>query len=115
MRLALGYGDMIFGLTHLFEGNPAKAIAVLRPRLELAEREVGRRTAVPAMLAGVLAGALMLRGETDQVFEVLADRLDVIERLAMPDSILMAYRVLAEVSLAARGRSTRAGIPGGIA
>jgi LuxR family maltose regulon positive regulatory protein len=107
MRLALGYGDMIFGLTHLFEGNPAKAIAVLRPRLELAEREVGRRTAVPAMLAGVLAGALMLRGETDQVFEVLADRLDVIERLATPDSILMAYRVLAEVSLR-RGEESRA-------
>ena len=107
MRLALGYGDMIFGLTHLFEGNPAKAIAVLRPRLELAEREVGRRTAVPAMLAGVLAGALMLHGETDQVFEVLADRLDVIEKLAMPDSILLAYRVLAEVSLR-RGEEARA-------
>jgi LuxR family maltose regulon positive regulatory protein len=107
MRLALGYGDMIFGLTHLFEGQPAKAIALLRPRLELAEREVGRRTAVPAMLAGVLAGALMLHGETDQVFEVLADRLDVIEKLAMPDSILMAYRVLAEVSYR-RGEVARA-------
>jgi LuxR family maltose regulon positive regulatory protein len=107
MRLAIGYGDMIFGLTHLFEGHPAKAIAVLRPRLELAEREVGRRTAVPAMLAGVLAGALLLHGETDQVFEVLADRLDVIEKLAMPDSILMAYRVLAEVSFR-RGEAARA-------
>jgi LuxR family maltose regulon positive regulatory protein len=107
MRLALGYGDMILGLTHLFEGNPVKAIAVLRPRLELAEREVGRRTAVPAMLAGVLAGALMLHGETEQVYEVLADRLDVIERLAMPDSILMAYRVLAEVTYR-RGDEARA-------
>lgn len=107
MRLPLGYGDMILGLTHLFEGHPEKAIAVLRPRLELAEREVGRRTAVPAMLAGVLAGALMLRGETDQVYEVLADRLDVIERHTMPDSILMAYRVLAEISLR-RGEEARA-------
>ncbi|HEX9208208.1 MAG TPA: LuxR C-terminal-related transcriptional regulator [Steroidobacteraceae bacterium] len=107
MRLALGYGDMIFGLTHLFEGNPRKAIAVLRPRLELAEREGGRRTAVPSMLAGVLAGALMMCGETDQAYEVLADRLDVIERLAMPDSILMAYRALAEVTLR-RGDEARA-------
>jgi len=99
MRLALGYGDMIFGLTHLFEGHPQKAVALLRPRLALAEQEGGRRTAVPAMLAGVLAGALMMCGETEQVYEVLADRLDVIERLAMPDSILMSYRVLAEVTL----------------
>jgi LuxR family maltose regulon positive regulatory protein len=49
----------------------------------------------------------MLNGETDQVFEVLADRLDVIEKLAMPDSILMAYRVLAEVSFR-RGEEARA-------
>jgi len=98
---------MILGLTHLVEGNPAKAIAVLRPRLELAEREVGRRTAVPAMLAGVLAGALMLQGQSDQVQEVLADRLDVIEKLALPDSTVMAYRALAEISLR-RGEEARA-------
>ena len=107
MRLALGHSDMILGLTHLVEGNPAKAIAVLRPRLELAEREVGRRTAVPAMLAGVLAGALMLQGQSDQVQEVLADRLDVIEKLALPDSTVMAYRALAEISLR-RGEEARA-------
>jgi LuxR family maltose regulon positive regulatory protein len=107
MRLALGYGDMIFGLSHLSEGNPARAIAVLRPRLELAEREVGRRTAVPAMLAGVLAAALYAHGDMDQVPEVLADRLDVIERVAVPDPIMLAYRALAETALR-RGEEARA-------
>lgn len=107
MRLAVGYGDLLLGLSHVFEGQPAPAIAVLRPRMELAEREFGRRADVPSMLASVLAGALMLRGESQQAHEVLADRLDVIERLAMPDSIVMAYRVLAEVTYR-RGEEARA-------
>ena len=101
MRLSLGYGYMMVGLTHLAEGHPQKAITALRPRLELAEQEGGRRTDVAGMLASVLAGALMMCGETDQVLEVLADRLDVIERTAIPDSILMAYQALAAVKLQA--------------
>lgn len=107
MRLPLGYGDMLFGLSYLREGNPGKAIAVLQPRLEATERELGRRSTVAAMLAGTLAAALFLCDAPEQALETLADRLDVIERVGMPDSIILAYRTLAEIALR-RGEEARA-------
>jgi LuxR family maltose regulon positive regulatory protein len=107
MRLPLGFGDAITGVSYLWEGNPAKAVALLQPRLEQAERDLGRRSTVAAMLAGPLAGALFLLDETDQALATLADRLDVIERLGMPDSIILAYRSLAGIALR-RGEEARA-------
>jgi len=72
---------------------------VLRPRLEAAEREMGRRSVLASMLAGVLAAALHLGESTDAAMAVLADRLDVIERAGFSDSLLLAYRVLVEVGI----------------
>jgi LuxR family maltose regulon positive regulatory protein len=96
MRTVLGFLDVALGLTHLWEGNPAKAGDVLRPRLEIAEREMGRRSVVAALLAGVYSAALYLQGELEAALAVLADRLDVIERAGMPDALVLAYRVLSE-------------------
>ena len=107
MRLTFAYSDVTFGLCCIAEGNTAKVIAVLQPQLELAERELGRRSAVPAMLAAILAGALFLRDEPEQALETLADRLDVIERVALPEPIVVAYRVLAACALR-RGEDARA-------
>ena len=106
-RLPLAFGDMMVGLSHLREGNPARAIAVLRPRLELAEHDIGRRSAVAAILAGPLAAALFLHGESEQALETMADRLDVIERVGVPDGMILAYRTLAEIALR-RGEEPRA-------
>jgi LuxR family maltose regulon positive regulatory protein len=96
MRAMLGFADVALGLTYLWEGNPVKAGEVLRPRLENAEREMGRRSVVAALLAGVHSAALYLQGELGSALEVLADRLDVIERAGLPDSLILAYRVIAE-------------------
>ena len=98
MRLPLGFSDLILSLTHMWEGDPEKATSVLRPRLEAAEREMGRRSVLASMLAGVLAAALHLTEQTDAAMAVLADRLDVIERTGFSDSLILAYRVLAEVA-----------------
>ena len=95
-RAVLGFSDVALGLTHLWEGNPVKAGEVLRPRLETAEREMGRRSVVAALLAGVYSASLYLRGDLGPALAVLADRLDVIERAGMPDALILAYRVLAE-------------------
>ena len=107
MRLPLAFADLLVGLSHLMDGNAGQAVSVLQGRLELAERETGRRSTVAAMLAGALAAARMVRGEPEQVLATLADRLDVIERVGMPDPTMLAYRSLAVIAMR-RGEETRA-------
>ena len=107
MRLPLAFADLLVGLSHLMDGNAGQAVSVLQGRLELAEREAGRRSSVAAMLAGALAAARMVRGEPEQVLATLADRLDVIERVGMPDPTMLAYRSLATIAMR-RGEETRA-------
>jgi LuxR family maltose regulon positive regulatory protein len=99
MRLPLGFADLLFGLSYLMEGNAAKAISVLQPKLELAELEMGRRSTVAAMLAGPLAAAYFACDAPEHALATLADRLDVIERVGMPDPIILAYRALAGVAM----------------
>ena len=96
MRLTLGFADFALGLVHIWEGHPAKAQSWLRQRLEAAERELGRRSIVAALLASALSAALYLQDSLDAALAVLADRIDVIERTGMPDAMALAYRVLAE-------------------
>ncbi|NJD31438.1 MAG: hypothetical protein FIB04_06085, partial [Gammaproteobacteria bacterium] len=107
LRLPLGFADLTTGLSYLWEGNPARAIGVLQPRLDAAEREMGRRSMVASILAGAYAAALYLQDSMDAAVATLADRLDVIERAGMPDPVVLAYRVLADVS-ARRGDHRRA-------
>jgi LuxR family maltose regulon positive regulatory protein len=107
MRMALGFTDLTLGLTYLWEGNPEKAARLLLPRLEAAEREMGRRSVVAAMIAGIYSAALYLQDSMDAALAVLADRLDVIERAGMPDTLVLAYRVLSE-GAARKGDERRA-------
>lgn len=106
-RLPLGFADLLVGLSYLMDGNPGQAISVLQGRLEQAEGETGRRSPVAAMLAGALAAARMVRGEPEQALAALADRLDVIERVGMPDPTMLAYRSLAAIAMR-RGEEARA-------
>lgn len=99
MRLPLAFSDLHMGLSYLMEGNPAKAIAVLQPSVESEESEMGRRSAVAGMLAGALAGALIMHDEPEQALATLADRLDVIERGGTSYPIILAYRTLATIAL----------------
>jgi len=98
MRLPLGFADLMIGLSYVAEGNFGKVLSILRPRLEMAEREMGRRNALPAMLSGPLAVAYIVQGQTEQALATLADRLDVIERTGMADSMILAYRTLGEAA-----------------
>ena len=107
MRLALGFSDLLVGLSHFMDGNSHRAIAVLQPRLALAEREMGRRSVVAGMLAGALATVQMTTGAVEAALATLADRLDVIERVGMPDPTMLSYRTLAAVA-ARRGEEAQA-------
>jgi LuxR family maltose regulon positive regulatory protein len=105
MRLVCGYSDLVVGSSWLLEGRPAKAQSFLQPRLELAERETGRRSPVAAMLAGALAAALLLQDQPEPALALLADRLDVIERVGWPESVIFAYQTLAEAAVRAADES----------
>ncbi|MGH6624040.1 MAG: hypothetical protein ACREBN_08715, partial [Burkholderiaceae bacterium] len=96
MASALGY--MIIAVGHLWDGNAFKAESCLQRPLQLAERAMGRRSVPASVLAAFLAGALSERGDDELAESLLANRLDVIERTAIPDSVLIAYRTLATLA-----------------
>lgn len=92
-------GRLLVGLSHLWEGYPDRAEAVVRPALVQAEHVGGRRNGVAGMFAAVAATALYERNQPDAALAMLADRLDTIRATAIPDAILCAWRTLAMCAL----------------
>ena len=101
---ALGYvsrwGDFIVGLSYLWEGQVLLAEKLLRPALALAEGHLGRRAPFAAMLASLLATALWERNQPAEATALLANRLDVLERSGLPETVLLGYRTMAQAALA---------------
>lgn len=98
MNLPRAFADVISGLTHLWEGRPIRADAVLEPALEAAERDAGRRSPIAVMIAGALAAAAFERDQLARARALLANRLDVIDRVGLPDTVLLAYRTLGDLA-----------------
>ena len=99
LRLAHALGQMLVGLSHLWDGNALQAEAVIRPALAKAERAGGRRGMIPSLYASVLAAALLEQDQLVAAQMLLANRLDVIERSGFPDNVLLAHRTLAYIAL----------------
>jgi len=99
LSLALAFSRVLLALSYWGEGDAVRVESILRPALRDADFEGGRRGMVSCMIAPVLAAALREFGQPDAARAVLADRLDVIERNGEPDTMLLAYRTLAEVAL----------------
>jgi LuxR family maltose regulon positive regulatory protein len=93
-----GYGEWVVGMTYLCEGRMPPAEAAFRKSLLRAEQDIGRRSSVAVMLACGLATALLERGEIQEATTVLANRLDVVERLASPDAIAMGFLTAARLA-----------------
>jgi LuxR family maltose regulon positive regulatory protein len=106
LRLAAAMAQVMVGLSHLWDGNPCQAEAVLRPALAAAEKKEGRRGMVACVYASVLAAALLEHDQPAAAEALLANRLDVIEG-SYPDIVLTAYRTLARVA-AGQGDERRA-------
>ena len=102
-----GWVDFIVGLSYLWEGQVLLGEEVLRPALARTETELGRRHPVACMLASLLAGALYERDRLDEAAAILANRLDVLERVGSPDTTLLGYRTAARIA-AAQGVEHRA-------
>ena len=99
---ALGYisrwGDFIISLTYLWEGQALLAEKLLRPTLARAEGDLGRRSPFACMLASLLAAALWERDRPQEAAELLANRLDVLERSGLPEAVLLGFRTVARIA-----------------
>jgi LuxR family maltose regulon positive regulatory protein len=99
--------DFIVALSYLWEGQALLAEQLLQPTLARAEADLGRRSVFASMLATLRAAALWERDCPAEAQALLANRLDVIERSGLPETVLLAFRTLARIA-AAEGAEHRA-------
>ena len=100
------WGDFIVGLSYLWEGQVLLAEKLLRPTLARAEVDLGRRSPFACVIAALLAAGLWERNDP-QAGDLLANRLDVLERSALPEAVLLGFRTMARIA-SAEGAENRA-------
>lgn len=93
------WGDLVISLSYVWEGQVLLAEQLLRPAVAAADGDLGRRNPLSAMLAALLAGALWERDQPEEAQALLANRLDVLERSAIADCVMLAYRTLARIAV----------------
>jgi LuxR family maltose regulon positive regulatory protein len=101
------WGQLLRGYSYMWQGQARLAAETLRPVLASAESVLGHRHPLAAMAAAVLAAAVFEAGDIDEARLLLANRLDVLERSAIPDILLLGYTTAARVA-AAQGQEHRA-------
>lgn len=101
------WGELIVGMSYLWEGQVLLVDRLLRPALARAEAELGRRSMLTCMIAAVMATALWEKSGTDEAEALLANRMDVLEKRGLPEIVWIAYRTLSRVA-ASRGQHHRA-------
>lgn len=102
-----GWTECIIGFSYLWEGQVLLAEDALRAALSLAETHIGRRSMTAVMLAVTLAGVLWELDRSEETAVLLTDRLDVLEHLSAPESIIIGYRTAARLA-ALGGQEQRA-------
>ncbi|MFI8748199.1 LuxR C-terminal-related transcriptional regulator [Pseudomonas sp. NPDC077186] len=93
-----GFAEWVIGASYLWEGRMLPAAESLRRTLQQAEHDIGRRSTVATFLASSLAAVLLESNELDEAATILANRLDVIERLASPDAIVFGFVTAARLA-----------------
>ena len=88
-------GRALVGLSYAMEGRMTQAERIYRDVLREAN-EGGRAFVDSAYLATALLGEVLYEhDETDEAVELLEDRVDALERVSIPDSVLRVHRTLA--------------------
>jgi LuxR family maltose regulon positive regulatory protein len=93
------YAEFFAGLSYLLDARPVAAARGLEQALARGSSVFGRRSPPACLVAAGLAAALWEQDRPDATEAALADRLDVIERTAVPEAIVLAYATLARVAL----------------
>ena len=104
---SMRWSEFVNGLSYLWEGQVLLGEDVLRPALLSTEATLGRRHPLACMFAALLAAIAYERDRLDEAAALLANRLDVIERVGAPEAVLVGYRTAARVA-AAQGAEHRA-------
>ena len=102
-RFLSRWGDFVTGLSYLWEGQVRLVEESLGPVVADAEASLGRRSPLTCMLATVLATALWELDRPQEAAALLANRLDVLERAGIPETLLLAYRTQARIAAAEGG------------
>lgn len=85
------YRKTLVGHTYAREGDLERAEAYYWEAIELAEPIHGRRSAPACIATGALADLLYERNRLNEVRELLANRLDVINESIFPEGLIRAY------------------------
>jgi len=89
-------GRCFAGVAMAMDGPIPQAERIYREVLEEAERHGRAFSAIACNAAGLLAHALYEANDCEAVCRLLHDRIDVLERVAPPDTVLRAMVVLAD-------------------
>ena len=95
------WGECITGLSYVWEGQVEQATQVLVPTLAAAEAALGPRSPVATMVAALLATAVWEQDRPDDARALMANRIDVLERHGIPEFLLLGYRTMVRVAVAA--------------
>jgi LuxR family maltose regulon positive regulatory protein len=96
------FAEFFAGLSYLLDARPAAAARGLEQALARAALSFGSRSPPACLIASALAAALWDQDQAEAAEATLANRLDVIERTAVPEAIAHAYVTLARIALARR-------------
>jgi LuxR family maltose regulon positive regulatory protein len=88
-------GRCMSGMTHAAEGRVLVAERVFRDVLAQAEKQGTAYVGIACMAAALLGEALYELNDVDASLRLLDERIDVLERVSIPDTVLRALTVLA--------------------
>lgn len=97
-------GRCLLAMSHALEGRLPLVEGILRPVLQEAEKLGSAYVGVACMAAAQLADALYELNETDALRQLLQSRIDIIERIGAPDTVLRTLILLAGSHWAAHRR-----------
>ncbi|MCK9285270.1 MAG: LuxR C-terminal-related transcriptional regulator [Rhodocyclaceae bacterium] len=103
----LAYREFFVGASYLWEGRAQFAEGILRDAHLRFERETGRRGLLTTVIGTGLAAACWDRDGRDEARALLAHRMDMVERCALPAAVVFGYVTAARLALA-DGDETRA-------
>ena len=87
-------GRCLAGMRLTLEGRMGEAEVVIRKTLREAERPEAPEIGIVCVAAGLLGEVLYESDELDAVCALLQDRIDLLERIAIPDTVLRAMVAL---------------------
>ncbi len=90
------YGRCLTGLSLAFEGQMAQAERVYREVLYEAERGGKACTDAACLAAALLGDALYETNDVGAAHQLLSSRVDILERVSIPDSVLRVLMALAK-------------------